>query len=225
MIPFLSDIVVMRYCIKNKKTIIFSAFSMLLLLIIIEKLLKNQLYSFDNAVYKRVFTFYSADMTNLMRIITFTGSGGVMILIDLVIIFITLRRLKDGFYAKIITVNFIAVSILNFILKQIFHRARPQVVILTGAGGFSFPSGHAITSLCFYGLIAYILYVNMKTNWRYPVVAFFLLLILSIGISRIYLGVHFASDIVAAFLIGVVWLAFYVKGTGIDTRKKKVNTQ
>lgn len=91
-------------------------------------------------------------------------------------------------------------------LKLVFRRPRPDVLRLVEQSGYSFPSGHAMNSMIFYGLAAYLL-VRRGRHWsRYLVAGFVAVLVLLIGLSRIYLGVHYASDVLAGFLIGAGWL-------------------
>jgi undecaprenyl-diphosphatase len=98
---------------------------------------------------------------------------------------------------------------LNFLLKAWFARPRPQFADpLAVALYYSFPSGHAMMSLITYGLLAYFLFIGLPRRWqRVPAVAALILLILLIGFSRLYLGVHYLSDILAGFVVGGLWLS------------------
>jgi undecaprenyl-diphosphatase len=94
-----------------------------------------------------------------------------------------------------------------FLLKYLFQRKRPLSPLLKAAKGLSFPSGHAIMAVTFYGLIIYILRNTVQIDWlRYLLTVFLILLIVLIGYSRVYLRVHYASDVLAGFIIGLVWL-------------------
>lgn len=91
--------------------------------------------------------------------------------------------------------------------KRIFERARPPYPLLYAETGFSFPSGHATFSFIFYGAIAYLVWVSDIPKYlRSAMITFLILLTFAIGISRIYLRVHFPSDVVASFAIGYSWL-------------------
>jgi undecaprenyl-diphosphatase len=98
--------------------------------------------------------------------------------------------------------------ILNTVLKDVFRRARPDIEHLVRAGGYSFPSGHAMISMSFYGMLGYLLYINLrdkkKRRWYVPILT--LVIVFSIGLSRIYLGVHYPSDVAAGFAAGGAWL-------------------
>ncbi|NEW06925.1 phosphatase PAP2 family protein [Paenibacillus sp. SYP-B3998] len=104
--------------------------------------------------------------------------------------------------------------VLNALLKMIFERVRPLEEWLIQAEGFSFPSGHAMVASLFYGLIGYLLWVNIRNSWKgawcVPVITIFV--ILCIGISRIYLGVHYPSDVLAGFAAGSAGLIGCIMG-------------
>jgi undecaprenyl-diphosphatase len=100
---------------------------------------------------------------------------------------------------------------LMFGLKHLFDRNRPLVPLLEEARGLSFPSGHALMSVTFYGLLIYIVFKGFKNKaFKWTIISLLLLLILTIGFSRIYLRVHYASDVVAGFCVGLLWLVICV---------------
>jgi undecaprenyl-diphosphatase len=93
------------------------------------------------------------------------------------------------------------------LLKQLFQRKRPLSPLLKAAKGLSFPSGHAIMAVTFYGLLIYILQHTIETEWlNWTVTILIIILIILIGFSRIYLRVHYASDVLGGFIIGLLWL-------------------
>ena len=96
-----------------------------------------------------------------------------------------------------------------FLLKAFFSRARPLVPLLRPALGYSFPSGHSFMSFAFYGLLIYLAYKYLETVWlKWIIIIALGSLTLLIGFSRIYLRVHYASDVLAGFSIGIIWLSF-----------------
>jgi undecaprenyl-diphosphatase len=95
-----------------------------------------------------------------------------------------------------------------FLLKYLFKRKRPLSPLLKAARGLSFPSGHAIMAVTFYGLLLYILMHSVSASWlKLVITVAIILIILLIGLSRVYLRVHYASDVLAGFIIGFLWLA------------------
>ena len=98
-----------------------------------------------------------------------------------------------------------------FILKNLFGRPRPQDPLLRTVSGLSFPSGHALLSVAFYGLLIYLVWHNIANKVvRWILIVLLLLLILIIGVSRIYLRVHYASDVLAGFAMGLIWLVLSI---------------
>lgn len=108
--------------------------------------------------------------------------------------------------------NLVLVVILNTLLKNVIQRPRPDGFRLVSEVGYSFPSGHSMVAMAFYGFLAWLVWRyehEELIRWFYTLI--FSLLILAVGISRIYLGVHYASDVIAGFFVALAWLAFYTK--------------
>ena len=147
-------------------------------------------------------------------ILTNLGSAyseiGLMFVVGAFLLF----RFKHTWETVLLVISLIGAWLLNTILKELFHRARPDIVHLVQAGGYSYPSGHAMVATAFYGVIGYILWLNLrnrsKPSWYIVVIT--LVLIIGIGISRIYLGVHFASDVIAGYIVGGVWATACIVG-------------
>ncbi|MBQ9057626.1 MAG: phosphatase PAP2 family protein [Atopobiaceae bacterium] len=101
---------------------------------------------------------------------------------------------------------------LNTLLKDIVQRPRPEGFRLIDEFGYSFPSGHSMVAMAFYGLLVYLIWHyehDRLMRWLWS--GFMTAVIVMVGISRIYLGVHYASDVLAGFAISVAWLVFYTK--------------
>ena len=97
-------------------------------------------------------------------------------------------------------------------LKQIVQRPRPDGFRLIAESGYSFPSGHSMVSMAFFGLLAWMVWTYEKDRtMRLIWCALFSLVIVMVGVSRIYLGVHYASDVLAGFCVSLLWLVFYTK--------------
>jgi Membrane-associated phospholipid phosphatase len=206
--------IVNRYFIRHKWGIYAITFPMLLFIILVKDLIKNELSVFDSKVYGFIAGFISKNMTNLMRILTYLGSGWVLFIISLFIIAFLWRYNKYSLYGWMILLNLGASSLLNQIFKFIFHRQRPNILRLIEINGFSFPSGHSMTGMSFYGLIIFLCLKYLKHWTKYVLAGALSLLVLSIGVSRIYLGVHYASDVLAGFSVGFAWLVVFTKLSG-----------
>jgi undecaprenyl-diphosphatase len=116
--------------------------------------------------------------------------------------------------------------LLMFLLKQIFGRQRPDIPLLREAHGLSFPSGHALMSVTFYGLLIYLVWEYVSHRFlKWLLMVLLVLLILMIGFTRIYLRVHYPSDVFAGFAMGFVWLVislFVLRRIEKFSRKKVV---
>ena len=149
-------------------------------------------------------------LTSIIKVITNLSSVIFIIVIaTIAIIFIRNKRIK-----LLLASNLIGITIINNLLKVIVARDRPNINRLVNENGYSFPSGHSITSMVFYGYLIYLIYryVDNK-NIKVSLIIFLSLLILMIGFSRIYLGVHYTSDVMGGFLLGVVYSIVFISST------------
>lgn len=157
----------------------------------------------DDFSYSIVSLFISDTMTTIMKFITFFADPIWCILFSVLVI-IFWKKIRKAFL-----INLILVFILNYILKLIFSRTRPIDINIITETGYSFPSGHAMISLAIYGFLAYLLW---KSDYKYKKigVSLLVLLIVLIGISRIYLGVHYTSDVIAGFIVSLGYLLLFI---------------
>jgi len=162
----------------------------------------------DVNIYNFVLKIFSMQTTFIMTIISHLGSATMLIM--LCVLFFVL--FKDRRMPFIISVNLLAVFLLNNLIKLIIARPRPQVLNLVAENGYSFPSGHAMVATGFYGLLIYIIHKKMKNKIIKTLSIIMLaVLIFLIGLSRIYLGVHYATDIIGGFVIGTIYLISFLK--------------
>ena len=154
--------------------------------------------------------FASPRVDQVMIFITDLGYGKLYFLI-VSAIFLLILYLKRWREAAGLAICLAGGAVLNLLLKNLFERARPELFRLVEATGYSFPSGHAMVSLCFYGMAAFLLARGLK-RWqgRVLVISAAGLLIAAIGVSRVYLGVHYPTDIAAGYAAGSMWLAFCI---------------
>ena len=204
-------IIVTKNFKNHRKTMFFIGFPILLFINLCEDLIRKEFTVLDNAVYTYISGFISNNLTILMNVVSYIGSAQILIIITLLSYLIFKKDKYYKQYWKIIALNLSVTWILNAVFKSIFQRQRPELLRLSQASGYSFPSGHSMVSISFYGLIIYLCYINIKNYWTKYILAILLsLLIIFIGISRIYLGVHYASDVIAGFASGFAWLIVYI---------------
>jgi len=174
---------------------------------------------FDERVASWFHQHATPALTQVMRVVTFFGSVGFVAAASSgVAIFLIVR--KRWFQAVMLTLAVGGGSLLNILLKHFFHRQRPvlenPLLTLTS---FGFPSGHTMGATLFYGALAVFLAQSVR-GWRGRVLAFWIaaLAVALIGLSRIYLGAHYLTDVVGAIAVGLAWLAFC--WTGVETLRK-----
>jgi membrane-associated phospholipid phosphatase len=166
---------------------------------------------FDGKVFAYLDKHVSPENNQVMLFFTYLGRHEFLIPANLLLIAYFLFIKKHKWYS--IKVPAIAISslALMFGLKNLFDRDRPLIPLLEEARGLSFPSGHALMSVTFYGLLIYIVFKGFKNKaFKWTLISMLLLLILTIGFSRIYLRVHYASDVIAGFCVGLLWLVICV---------------
>ena len=109
-------------------------------------------------------------------------------------------------------VNLVCVELINQVLKSIVQRPRPEGFRLISEVGYSFPSGHSMVSMAFYGLCAWMVWTYERDRiMRWACCIAYAFMIVAIGISRVYLGVHYATDVIAGFCVSIAWIALYTK--------------
>ena len=208
--------------VKFRKLIAFVIQNLLLLLLaggcifvfkeLSEKLLDGRkgITMLDNSAWNFFKSLQSSWLNNVMRWFSFLGSF-IFLPIAAIVLLIVLFLKKYKFYAIILLILLAGSSLLNVVLKYLFNRSRPDVHGLTDAAWLSYPSGHAMSGICFYGFLIYLTCKLIANNAARLVTSLFLMLIITmIGVSRIYLGVHYASDVVAGFAAGGFWLAVFL---------------
>lgn len=171
-------------------------------------LMAQELGAFDTLVGGFVRSPAGGELDHLAVFITQMGSAAFEIGLLLVVGGYFLFHLNHVAETVMLSVSLAGGWLLNVLLKEIFQRSRPDIVHLVQAGGYSFPSGHAMIATAFYGMLGYLLWVNLrrKSKPAWFVILLTFVLVIAIGTSRVYLGVHYPSDIIAGFAAGGVWL-------------------
>lgn len=192
---------------KRKKNLFLKVILLILFLVDYLFMRSGMIESFDNYIYN-LFNI-NENITGIFNFITFFGSMSCLIVLTLFLVF----YFKDNKKVAVsIPLNLTIIAILNFLIKCIVQRPRPDGINLIEESGFSFPSGHSASSFAFYGLLIYIIFCNSrKKSIRLFGIACLSILILLIGISRIYLGVHYASDVLGGFLLAGFYLIYFIE--------------
>lgn len=166
---------------------------------------KNDIY-LDSVIYNFISKYRSDDLTYIVKNLTHVSSAFVVILITVLVLII----FKNKKYGLFMSIDLVLITILQYVLKYTFTRNRPVDINLIEETGYSFPSGHSLTAMAFYGFIIYLIYTSKisKKN-KYIYIIFFSMLILVTGLSRIYLGVHFFTDVLGAFSLSLSFLIIY----------------
>lgn len=206
--------------IKNYKWII-CFICLILFLALAEDVFNNEIMYGDVIGYNIISTYLIRDsLTPIFKIITWFGSATCLILLT-IILFTTIKNKKVGL---LISTNLIIITSLNQALKIIVQRPRPTEYRIINEAGYSFPSGHSMVSMAFYGFLIYLIYKNIKNKYlKISLIVILSLLIVMIGISRIYLGVHYTSDVCAGFLVSLSYLIIYINFANklVLSREKK----
>jgi membrane-associated phospholipid phosphatase len=163
--------------------------------------------NFDNTVFVSMRPFITDFNTRLMRGITFFGAGEFLLPANIILALYFLFLRKHKWYSLRVPVVSIGSFIMMASLKIYFSRSRPEDPVYQVARGFSFPSGHAMSAMTFYGLIIFLVWKNVSNRTlKWILTILLIIFILLIGFSRIYLRVHYASDVLAGFSLGLIWL-------------------
>ena len=191
---------------KNYKWII-AFLCLIIVIMLLEDIFENEQLTLDMVVYRLVIlNLRSEPVTAIMKVITNLSSAYVLIAITIGI----LLFVKNKKVGLCVASNLVITTLLNQLLKYIIQRPRPDGYRLIAESGYSFPSGHSMVSMAFYGLIIYLIWKMVKNKKiKYISCGILGLLIPMIGFSRIYLGVHYASDVIGGFAISIVYLLLF----------------
>lgn len=192
---------------EQYKWIIF-AIVLIIFLAIAEDVFEKEIFSFDEIIYNFLLTHRNNILNNFFKLITNLGSAIFLMLLTIIcIIFI-----KDKKYKIMIPINLFITAGLNVLLKNLFVRPRPNEFRLIEETGYSFPSGHAMVSTAFYGLLIYIAYKKIDNKKiRNTICVLLAVLITLIDISRIYVGVHYASDVIGGTCLSIAYLIVFIE--------------
>ncbi|MBO7743062.1 phosphatase PAP2 family protein [Paenibacillus sp. MWE-103] len=168
---------------------------------------RHHIAAFDSRVTEAVSRLASPAMTAVMIAFTAAGSGPCVTLLSLLgvlVLFALGYRRELIFFVGVIVCS----GLLNVLLKALFRRTRPDLHRIIDAAGYSFPSGHSMSAFTLYGVTIYFLWKHARhAGLRTALLLGGIAMTACIGISRIYLGVHYPSDVAGGYIISASWLA------------------
>lgn len=181
--------------------------ALLLFVYVVHEVLLEQEAEADTAIFHFISThFVSNGLTSFMKKITYFASASFMQVSYAALVVIYLVR-KDFKRAMEIAVIGLGGFLINYVMKLSFHRIRPDHPLIEPLKNFSFPSGHATSGFIFYGLVAYLIWkTKLPEVYKYICAVLLIIFSLMIGFSRVYLRMHYPSDVLGGFCIGLSWL-------------------
>lgn len=173
-------------------------------------LFRQQMEAVDNLFIWLVRYHANPSLDRIMVTLSALGAGyAVALIAGAALLTLVLRHRRWEALALALCLG--GSAVLNTLLKLLFERSRPELLRLVDASGYSFPSGHAMVSLCLYGMLALLAIRRLSDRrLRLLIVTIAAGVVAGIGISRIYLGVHYPSDVAAGFAAGGMWLVFCI---------------
>ena len=191
---------------KKKKFIVLISLLILVFLFITYLVVVGKTNSFDNIIYKIIRSLESDFCDKYFIFITKFGNIDVVIGMVICLIFAFRNR-----HAIMVTTLVINSAITNQLVKHIILRDRPNVLRLIEQGGYSYPSGHTMIAICLYGYLLYLAFTKINNKFiKYICSIILFVLILSISVSRIYVGVHYASDVAGGLVLALIELLLLI---------------
>ena len=186
-----------------------------------DEVLEGDAKHFDGVTRAAIHQLASPTLTIIMRGFSFAGST-IALTIGTIIVVVRFAMKNLGREAKLFAITMIGAALMNITLKLTFKRARPEPFFnLSLPETYSFPSGHSLTSAVFFGALAAILTARIKSKrTRTAIWIVSTLMFLTIGFSRIYLGVHHTTDVIAGFAAALIWI-LVVRFVEIQLRRRK----
>lgn len=174
-----------------------------------DELAENELQGADSAVTTLVLSLRSDSLTVFFSFMTHLGDRYAYVIVTLLIAgFFLIKEVSWKFILQTVLVLGLA-TLSNTGLKRMIGRPRPTIEHLVSVDTLSYPSGHSMSAMAFYGFLVYLCLRLRISPWlRYGLTSGLVLIILCVGVSRVYLGVHFPSDVAAGFIGGLIWVTF-----------------
>jgi undecaprenyl-diphosphatase len=176
-----------------------------------DELAENELTKYDQAAHNFALSLRTPGATQFFTIITHLGDRFAYI--GFIVAFALFSYLKKRTWKSVVQPVLVLLlsQLSNMVLKRVINRSRPALEHLVSVNTLSYPSGHSMAAMAFYGFFVYLcLQSDLSRLWKWITVTMLVSLIILVGLSRIYLGVHFASDVLAGFIGGFIWVTFCV---------------
>ena len=189
---------------KNIIKWILCVITAILAIVVTINVKNGRILELDLNIYK----FFSENIINdkltpIVKIITHIG-GAKIVLVLTVLAIILIKGLKNKLF---LLTGIVGTAGLNVVLKHIVQRERPNINRLIPEKGYSFPSGHSMMSMAFYGMLIFLIFKYVKnTALKWTLIVILTILLSTIGITRIYLGVHYPSDVIGGFVVSLTYL-------------------
>ena len=189
---------------KNIIKWILCAITAILAIVITINVKNGKILELDLNIYK----FFSENIINdkltpIVKVITHIGGAKIVLVLTLLAI-ILIKGLKNKLF---LLTGIVGTAGLNVVLKHIVQRERPNINRLIPEKGYSFPSGHSMMSMAFYGMLIFLIFKYVKnTALKWTLIVILTILLSTIGITRIYLGVHYPSDVIGGFVVSLTYL-------------------
>lgn len=172
-----------------------------------DELAENELTAIDQSVTDYVISFRTDGLTRYFTFVTHLGDRYSYVAITVLLAAYFFIKHQSWKFILQTTLVLILATLSNVVLKDAINRARPSLEHLVTVNTLSYPSGHSMSAMAFYGFLIYLCLRHHFARWlKYCLVSLLGLLILSIGLSRIYLGVHFPTDVAGGFIGGLIWV-------------------
>ncbi|NIK11511.1 phosphatase PAP2 family protein [Alkalibacillus almallahensis] len=182
---------------------------------------EDESFKLDAMVNQFIVSFNTPWLTDMMGYITETGSvPWLTVATILVVAYLVLLTDKSYWVATFLVINMLGISGLTKGLKLLFERQRPETLEQFDGTGFSFPSGHSTGAITFYGFMIYLIVISkLSKGWKWVINGFLTTWILLVALSRVFVGVHYVTDIIAGLAIGLAWLLICVTGLVLLRRR------
>ena len=195
--------------LRNNLRVVATLVAALVFVWLLGEVASGEILRLDTLAYQVIVEGLRSDaLTPFME--AFTSLASIVVLAVLAAVIAALAPGKAPGWC--VSVNLVCVVLLNTVLKYLVQRPRPDGFRLISEAGYSFPSGHSMVAMAFFGLLIWMVWRYHRHDvMRVVWCIVFGLVIMMVGVSRIYLGVHYASDVLAGFCVSLIWLIFYTR--------------